>query len=306
MNPAPTPIRRAARSVLVLAGLGLSLAACEEDLLNDPTFRTWCGDDKLCAWDIDAGRISRVPTWHEDDGGVSMLETPTVIGQTLKSSPKCLAFTMVADVEARAQVSIEIDFNGDGKVDWTYPVPEVRWRQWQTLITAPKAYRHARFSIRKAGTGRAVIAEMRLVSKDKCAEGAKVELRDLPIGSACGSGAECRSGICCGDPRNTALVGPPVCSECCPGGTVCDGAGCGATACTGAGQKCGAPRCMLLASPFLCNAQLRTGATGAPCADGTDCASGVCDGAKATPLQTAPCPNTTDKLVIDVLAGTCR
>ncbi|MCB9656950.1 MAG: hypothetical protein H6726_04800 [Sandaracinaceae bacterium] len=63
-----------------IAALLLPLVAgCEEEV-EDPSFQAWCGDT-LCAWDVEAGRIARVGTWHPSDYGVDLVETPTVLSQ---------------------------------------------------------------------------------------------------------------------------------------------------------------------------------------------------------------------------------
>lgn len=57
----------------------LLFCGCEEEV-EDPSFQAWCGDT-LCAWDVEAGRIARVGTWHPSDYGVDLLDAPTILSQ---------------------------------------------------------------------------------------------------------------------------------------------------------------------------------------------------------------------------------
>ncbi len=87
------------------------------------------------------------------------------------------------------------------------------------------------------------------------------KLRHL-LGERCAESAECATGVCCGG----------VCSECCAGaGPACSG-----------GRACEHvaidPKIVFLRVPSLCAPGKSTGAPGAPCLGGTDCASGRCTG----------------------------
>src|SRR5262245_4478984 len=108
-------------------GLGaLVLLACEDtNLINNPSFDLWCGGS-LCGWQLDAGQIARVATWHEKDYGLSFEQTPTQISQLSLADPvRCLRFELIADVEPEAQLALLLDFNDDGVIDSEQRVPAV-------------------------------------------------------------------------------------------------------------------------------------------------------------------------------------
>ena len=67
---------RARASLAVVSAFGLVTLGgdCDGDIVQDPTFRDWCGDS-LCAWHLDDGKVQPVPTWNADDLGVSFVET---------------------------------------------------------------------------------------------------------------------------------------------------------------------------------------------------------------------------------------
>ncbi|HEU4536648.1 MAG TPA: hypothetical protein VFS00_21130, partial [Polyangiaceae bacterium] len=190
-------------SFFALANVG---AGCEPEVVRDPTFRTWCGD-QLCAWTTEAGVVARAPTWHRSDYGVELMTTPTTIAQeTDASDARCLTFTTVADVEASAQVTIGVDFDRDGSVDFEQPIAETGFRQVRTEVTPPLAYDGIRFAVTKRGVGRAVLAEIRVQNAGVC-RAPPVELKAKALGVACSADApgECASGVCCAG----------VCAECC-------------------------------------------------------------------------------------------
>jgi len=279
--------------LFAIASLG---GDCEGDVVRDPTFRDWCGDS-LCAWRLDAGHIRKAATWHPEDFGVEFLDTPTRISQPSDTSSHCLLFTTVADVDASAQASIIADFDDDGTNDVTLPIAATTWHKVEVLISAPKAYSGVRFTIEKAGSGHAVLAEMRIQTSDKCA-GDGPKLHDLPLGATCAADDECGSHSCEAAPTS-------VCSECGP-----------TLACAG-GAACTRHRSDMLGLPLQCGAGRGLGAAGAPCLDGTDCASGTCDGARvrakfrgdaqdfaACDLGAAQLPPDCAEVVAD--AGRCR
>src|SRR5262245_60748495 len=127
-------------STFLLAFVALAAAVlaagCDEDLIDDATFRLWCGES-LCSWTLEAGHVRQAPTWHRSDHGVELVDTPTTISQTLKKSSKCLVFTTIADVEPSAQVTVGLDFTGDGVVDYEQPIAAVGFHEVKTQVTAP-------------------------------------------------------------------------------------------------------------------------------------------------------------------------
>lgn len=250
---------------LIVMAFALSTIAadCEGNVVKDPTFRQWCGNT-LCAWTLDAGRIEKAPTWNEIDYGVSFLDMPTQISQESdESQAKCLVFTSVADIDPMAQVSFLIDFDADGTIDSTTPLGATKFHEVKAEITAPLRYYRIRFMIKKEGTGRAVLAQMRVQTSTTCTA-APIVVKDLPIGVACGLPSECRTGICPG--------WGAVCSEC----SDYDGPApfSGVTPCPG-GAKCASRG---LGLPYQCGPGTHAGASNAECIEDSDCQSGACVG----------------------------
>lgn len=269
-------MRRLAYLVLfACASLVLGAKGCDGDIISDPTFHTWCGDS-LCEWKVEEGHVSRAPTWHQNDYGVSLDSTPTAISQTVNDSPKCILFTTIADVDPSAQVVLQLDFDADGTIDDEQPIAASNFHPTRNEITAPVYYTGIRFVIRKKGAGKAVLAQIRAQKIDTCTA-PPVELHDLPLGAGCSAAheEECRSGVCCGG----------LCSDCC-GDLASDGGlvpgtvhGCGdAGACV---RRTTGIRLTTLSEsiPFQCSPGEHTRGSGAECLVDDDCASGSCVGA---------------------------
>jgi len=204
--------RRGRASTVIVLGLSaltsLLVAGCDDDLIDDANFHMWCGDE-LCSWKLETGHIRQAPTWHKNDHGVELIDTPTTISQELKKTASCIVFSTIADVDATAQVTIGMDFTGDGVVDYEQPIAASGFREVQTQISAPRATSLPRVYITKKGQGRAVLAQLRLQSSGSCTA-PPLRLKDRALGDACAQGtqgepSECKSGVCCGG----------ICSECC-------------------------------------------------------------------------------------------
>lgn len=272
-------------AVLVVALAPALMAPSCNDVVEDPTFRLWCGDS-LCAWKTEQGSIRRAPTWHKKDYGVELVDTPTVLSQDSDKTPRCIEFTAVADVDAAAQVTVGVDFNRDGTVDFEQPIAATGFREAKTQVTAPLFYDGLRLVIAKKGEGRAVLAEMRLEGVSGCTA-APLVLKDQPLGTPCSlqnGGAECHSGVCCDH----------LCSDCClpsalgestpDGGAVFDQP----KACANGGEckrrdpNTGLRGFIYPAVPLECDPGAKKKQAGAECLANDDCASGACDGATAT------------------------
>jgi hypothetical protein len=136
------PLPRSVPRALVLLAAAASLAAlgadCEGNVVQDPTFRDWCGNS-LCEWTLDSGRVQRVPTWNPDDFGVSFLDTGTEISQvTQESEATCLVFKTVADIDPAAQMTLLVDFDNDGTIDFQGPLGATDWHQVEAHIAASR------------------------------------------------------------------------------------------------------------------------------------------------------------------------
>jgi hypothetical protein len=265
-----------AASAIAFATLG---ADCDGDVVQDPTFRDWCGAS-LCAWTLDSGQIQRVPTWNEDDFGVSFVATGTEISQvTQENQATCLLFTTVADIDPSAQMSLLVDFNNDGTIDFQAPLGATQWHQVQTEITAPASYSGITFHLRKEGTGAAVLAELRVLSTTGCSAPASVA--PLRLGESCTSSPDCMAGLVCTDKH--------LCAQCddqtpCPDGLTCE---------------------TRLFQASQCGPGLALGPPGAPCALPGDCISNACDEAAVTSLAAvfamtdAGCPTSAPSCDVD-------
>lgn len=269
----------------------LAVAGCDEDLIDDATFRLWCGET-LCAWTLEQGHVRRAPTWHKNDFGVELVDTPTTISQELKNNnAKCLTFTTIADVDPNAQVSVGLDFNGDGKIDYDQPIAAVGFREVKTQVTSPRSSgKLPRIFITKRGTGRAVLAQIRLQGSSSC-NAPPFRMKDRPLGEPCDQAAdstqqsECKSGVCCegicaeccvapraldfvADGGGTAVAKPPEMK--CPDNQVC--------------ERRDVPHLVFLTEsvPLQCNPGRRDRLGGTTCLADDDCQSGECVGATST------------------------
>lgn len=180
------------------------LGACA-DAANDsytplnPSFDQWC-DQHLCDWETRQGAIAQVGTWHSKDLAVSLEQTPTEISQLLEHKQEesvCLLFDTIADAAPEARLSLVLDFNDDGVPDFEQQFAGLRWKSVAFPVRTPIAYQSLRLSVIKQGTGRAVLAQMRVIEQASCS-GAPLRLR---AGSRCDrnevcSSARCELGLC--------------------------------------------------------------------------------------------------------------
>jgi hypothetical protein len=290
-----TQTRRLAAGLAVLAiGLASLGGDCDGDIVNDPTFRDWCGDT-LCAWQVNpGGMIARVATWDANDLGVSFVTTNTEIFQvtaTTQTDATCLLFTSVANIDPTAMMTLEVDFDDDGTIDYSAQLGATDWQRVEEQIPTPATYSGIRFILLKAGTGTAVLAELRIQSTSTCTAAAP-PLSNLPLGATCSEGSQCESGIC-----GTSAI----CSQCTPDE---DG---GASQCS-KGVACASRSFVDFSNlsgqvmPYQCGPGQGLGLPGAPCLAGDDCKSGQCSGAGADPTSDAgPC----DLEAVDA-AGSCE
>jgi len=258
----------------VLAAIGLTVLcgyeACGADILDDPGFDLWCGDE-LCSWEVEEGEVEKVPTWHEQDEGASLVGPRVAISQLAEVTNldvRCVYFTLLADADPGATLSLELDFLDDGVTEYDHEIPAEDWENIGYHVAAPDWYDGLRFRIRKVGDERAVIAQVRAqsVPSDECVE-APLDLYGRPDGGQCTESAQCLGGDC----ATLQVLGIYEVQTC----GSCDGAaGCGREAC---GQEYGEPEL-----PFLaCGAPGRH-ALGEACQFDGECATGVCCGGQCS------------------------
>ncbi|MBS2025155.1 MAG: hypothetical protein JST92_22370 [Deltaproteobacteria bacterium] len=255
-------------SIAVLAApLLVGWSSCETSLTRDPSFDLWCGAN-LCAWTTDRGAVARVPTWHEDDSGVSLVGSDVRISQLVTETglqtPQCLAFEMITDIDDGANVTLALDFGDDGVLDFTAPVPATHWQAVTFSITPPRWFPNVRFILSKAGAGRAVLSELRVTTGSNCT-GAPPEQLDRPLVAPCESDAQCSSHICgpAVFPYQGASTSPLTSCGACHDDHDCD-----------ANHACGVGSTALgMYATCVPRAQ---SALGDRCVDNADCGSGIC------------------------------
>ena len=288
-------------------------------IVDDRGFDLWCGDT-LCTWVLEKGDIAPAPTWHPDDRGVDMLGDDTAISQMTPveaSDGTCVRFTLVADVAEDAEVRLQMDVFGDGSIETDERIPTSDWRKLTYLVRMPADYSGVRFRLTKAGTGRAVLANIgaEIAGDEECTTPALAASR--PDGAFCTADADCASGQCfewmepwkdvcgacdgdddCAGGELCTFAGPApgwlaVSSACLPPGSLASGLRCLRDAECASGQcvegvcgecrspaDCGGAACLPAASPAPARCDRGRG-SGATCFAGADCDSGVCAG---TPL----------------------
>jgi hypothetical protein len=254
------------------------VAGCN-DLIEDSTFRAWCGD-ALCNWTLESGSVRKAPTWHPNDYGVELVDTPTAISQSTDKTAKCITFTTVADIEPSAQVTIGLDFNRDGTVEYEQPIAATGFHQAETQVTAPALYDGIRFVVTKKGAGRAVLAEIRAKAEGQCSA-PPIVLRDQPLGTPCSAADGCASGVCC-----TGL-----CAECCTGPEPSQVVACPESGACETRVEHSIRMSFLPAMPAQCDPGAHDRPAGAECVADSDCASGACDGAKIGGIRATPSPD---------------
>ncbi len=264
-----------AAAIFLLSGY----SSCDPIIENNG-FDLWCGDH-LCAWEVEAGAVRQVPTWHRSDKGVEFVGDHVAISQLSDvkwtDGVTCIRFDLVADVEMTATVTLQLDFYDDGIIDYEQPIPTSDWEPIHYLVSLPSYYQGIRFRLTKDGPGNVVLAQVYAEDSDECAE-PNWNLEDLPVGAGCSDFSQCASELCL--PSVSGLEGHGVCSTC-AGDVDCN-----------AGDVCGAeaPVCQPLYSFYRgCGPAGRHG-LGERCVVDAECATGICaEGMCSTCSQPSDC-----------------
>jgi hypothetical protein len=145
----------------------LLLCACESGegfaSADNPGFEPSCDTGTLCDWTV-IGQTHPVPTWHDQDHGTELLGAPVSLSQLLDplAGGACVRFELIANVAAAANVSVSLDFDDDGTVEYSDSLPAAEW----TLLTyqhrVPPAASRLRIRIDKQAPGRAALARLDL------------------------------------------------------------------------------------------------------------------------------------------------
>ena len=176
----------------------LTLGSCgDRDLLNNPGFDLWCGDE-LCNWEVASGAVSPAPTWHDQDLG-ALLSGGVVMSQLSESSAgdaDCIAFEIIANGPGSSSLTVELDFLDNGNVDYSATVSLENWAQSRQYITPPAWFDGIRFRLRQTGDD-VTIAQLRATAVEMSHCGAEpIVLTDLPDGAECLEPAACGGGAC--------------------------------------------------------------------------------------------------------------
>lgn len=209
----------------LLFGLAIALTSggatdCGQ-IIDDAGFDLWCGD-RLCRWTLEKGAIAPTATWHSGDDGVDMIGAEVALSQLTEVAANdgtCIAFDLVADVAADAEVTLEVDVYGDGTVDHVERIPTSDWRPISFRLAMPERYQGVRFRLRKLG-GHAVLANIGAeIAPERECVGARLVAGPAPDGAQCRTAADCASGFCVPGPFGSSCGGCAVDSDC--GGELC-------------------------------------------------------------------------------------
>jgi hypothetical protein len=257
--------------VFVAAAPMLMGTQCEEPLVQDSGFDLWCGDT-LCAWQVDAGSVAKIPTWNERDYGVALLGDPAALSQLLRFSSEdvsCIHLDLLADIDDSANVVLALDFDDDGSVEHAETVPSGAWTPISYHVVPPTYFHSVRISIRKVGGGRAELAQIRAAKASDCAGPPPLGELGRPVGATCEVAAQCGGGLCLARAPAEELVPDPTTVRMACGGCAGDGD-------CAAGSVCGLGFSQDFFEPFPACAPTAAALLGERCVADAECASGAC------------------------------
>lgn len=284
---------------VVLLTLGAFAAVACDELVSDPTFDTWCGDE-LCHWQVETGSVSRVETWHSGDDGVELVGSPVSLSQQLSTSSGEITLRIAADLDASANVAVEIDLGDDGALDYSNVIPAgPPWSIQSMTIDLPRSDARTRLRIHKRGRGKARIGRLSLESDSSFGasfddfllpceshEACPTAFCELQGGPQAGFCSFCRSDADCAGDRYCELapgaefhgscIVRPATSGCtrdedCPEGTICGADGLDQIALS----RLGSAARDLLTEFGECKA-LASVAVDHACRADRECSSGIC------------------------------
>ncbi|MBA3502934.1 MAG: hypothetical protein M4D80_38650 [Myxococcota bacterium] len=272
-------------TLLLLAATQLGATDCGE-VLRDPGFDLWCGD-QLCSWKVVRGDAKRVDTWHEGDSGVELIGLDAAISQlspVTSGDGTCIRFNFVANVESDVEASLNIDVYGDGKIEHPLAIPKSNWKPLTYTLHMGRPFTGIRFELAKKGRGRATFANIaaETVPVAECEGLTEIAPGPAPLGARCVADATCESGMCRLVDDPDSIFGQSL--RC----VACD-----ATSCP-AGDVCGVaePISPVLLVPMRCEAAASS-ELGDLCATDAECATGICYGGACSTCNptSAPCAN---------------
>ena len=134
---------------------------------------------------------------------VRVLETPSVVEalaafddlarsiSTRAARGHQTVFTFYPD----ATVMLEMDFEDDGRTEYSHPIDGRGWKRLEFQITPPTWFSRVRVRVRKLGEGRAVLGRIRIGHGGGC-DADPLPLDERPAGASCAVDGECASGDC--------------------------------------------------------------------------------------------------------------
>jgi hypothetical protein len=177
---------------------------------------------------------------------------------------------LIADVTPAARVSISLDFNDDGAVEFEQLIPESHWAKLTYAVPAPPDSGSVRITFSKGGHGRAVVAQIGAHNGGDCGGSAPLPAKNRDDGVICDTADQCASGACAVIFDAYRIEKRQVCGSC------DDSHGCPSD------QRCGTAVGKIAQYPACVAVQQELGAS---CDDDSQCTSGQCrealGGAKA-------------------------
>ena len=247
----------------------------EEDLLENAGFDNWRCDDPFspCAWEVEGAGVAQSNGWNQLDSTVRLSDGPTTLRQVaeiraLTKPNRCLQLDVLVDGPG-TQLWLDVDFDADGSVESTTPLPGGDWQRTRFRLQAPFWLGYLGVALRYEGSAG---SETRIGHlRAAWVHAADCDVVDFaqPLGTPCVDPDHCDSGMCADVtmgswPVVAELPRPPdVCSEC-EFGAHC-----------GPGEVCGAAWSDLPRSYRTCVPQGSAG-LGETCGTDGECDTGSC------------------------------
>jgi hypothetical protein len=281
------------RSLLAVAVLGSLALGCEGNgrLIINALVDRWCGD-RPCDWEV-KGKIKRAGSWHDDDYAVSFVSDHATLSQfnanADAANADCYDFTMIAKLDRKTRLFLELDFFDDGKIDFSERIPESDWDRRSFLVTTPTWYQGVRFIVRKDGPGFAALAQLSAKSSQACTA-PPIDLGPRPERASCERGDQCASGVCevvpacvpteeCSGVLFCFTCAPMACKGClddagCPKGQVCAPSGASGSSMHSCTYPSGGDFGARCDADNQCQSALCCGSACSECCDDSTCANG--------------------------------
>ncbi len=275
-----------------IAILMLALSACSalgsDGFTPIDTIDSTCAE-LLCGWETQAGTATPGSSWHEHQRAVLLQGAPAQISKRYPflQNIDCLSFSFLADVGSNAQLTLELDFDDDGKADTRTPVPAVRWRRFELALRAPPEFRAMRVTLRKEGADDVRFAS--LIIESNLAQCLTLSPTRLADGATCSTDATCASGRCVLGHCGSCAAGGCGEGEACRSSDECRDGACAAGLCRACAKQgscavnqgcsiagqCASASCTFGAQPSSTAYPGADGVCG-DCAADADCGGGFC------------------------------